>query len=84
MDRKYPFIEVDACSECNGLLGSRTLWTTAKRKRFIKLALRMRYKRFLRQPDWSEEEMDVLGTTLRTYVKMRGIARKVLLQRLAW
>lgn len=84
LDKKYPFIEVDACSECNALLGARAIWTTKKRKRFIKLALRMRYKKFLRQPSWSEDELNPLGRTLRSYVEMRAIARTVLVQRLQW
>ena len=84
LDKKYPFIEVDACHECNNLLGVRTIWTPIKRKRFIKLALRLRYKKFLRQPEWPQEELNTLGVTLRSYVERMIIARKVLLQRLTW
>lgn len=84
LDNKYPFVEVDACQECNNLLGARTLWTAKKRKKFIKRALRLRYKKFIRQPDWSQEELKALGRSLRSYVEMMSIARKVLLQRLSW
>lgn len=80
----YPFIEVDACRECNTLLGNRALWTVPKRKRFIRRALRLRYRRLLRLPAWSPEQLAELGHNMRSFVSAGLIAKAVLLDRLKW
>jgi hypothetical protein len=40
------------------------LWTIDLRKRFIKRALRSKYRRFLRMPEWTDSEPATLGASL--------------------
>src|SRR3990172_1269779 len=47
LQSRYPNNEVNACSECNGLLGCRPIWTLSERKQFIKKALQRKYKKSL-------------------------------------
>jgi hypothetical protein len=83
---RYVFLEVDACSECNGLLGSRTLWTLRERKTFIKKALARRYAKFLRIPDWNPSELAMFSerSMLRNYIERGLIVRDIVRQRLKW
>ena len=50
---KYRFAEVWSCRECNSLLGARPIWDVHRRKRFIKQALRKKYRRYLAIPELS-------------------------------
>lgn len=82
LQERFPFIEVDACRECNNLLNTRDLWTIAARKKFIRRILRIRYRRLLKLPDWTDEQLKELGRNLRSYIKASIIAKQVLLERL--
>ncbi len=66
--KRYPFVEVQCCRECNTLLGCRPLWTLTERKKFIKKALRKRYSRYLSIPDWTPEDVSDLGYTLQRLI----------------
>lgn len=84
MQKTFPFFEVDACQECNSLLGTRAIWFKSKRKRFIKLALRLRYTKLLHTPRWTEEEIAELGYTLKTTVQSGIALSEWIRQRIAW
>jgi hypothetical protein len=79
LDKKYKFIEVWCCRECNCLLGARALWTIERRKKFIKVALRKRYKKFLRIPEWTDREISRLGPGLQPVV-LNGLAIQQLIE----
>jgi hypothetical protein len=83
---RYVFIEVDACRECNSLLGARTLWTLRSRKTFIRKALSRRYAKFLRIPDWDSSELASFSqrSMLRGYIERGLIVRDIVRQRLKW
>ena len=81
---KYPFHEVTCCHECNVLLGDRALWSLPKRKKFIKRTLRIRYKRLLAAPAWTDEEKKPMGYSLKVIIEQKELMRRVLLERLSW
>lgn len=82
---RYPFIETPSCCECNSLLGARPLWTIKDRKRFLKGAIRKRYAKYLRIPDWEQGELRELGSGwLRNYVETGLLIREITKQRLSW
>lgn len=81
---RYPFTEVQCCSECNSLLGRRPLWTVVQRREFIHARLRRRYKKYLALPDWSEMELLALESTLRGSIEHGLAVKSVVLNRLAW
>lgn len=81
---KYPFKEVDACGECNGLLSDRPFWDLQKRKKFIKRALRWKYRRILALPEWTPPEKNELGYNLKTIVEIKSMNKRIVTERLAW
>ena len=81
---KWNFVEVDACRECNSLLGARQPWALAERKAKIKELLRKQYRRYLEIPEWTEVELGDLGRGLSDFVAEGQVLQKWLKQRLAW
>lgn len=84
LEKQHPFVEVHACSECNSLLGNRALWKLSQRKKFIRRALRRRYKRLLNLPNWTPEQLNELGHTLKSYVQAGLLAKIILKERISW
>jgi hypothetical protein len=83
---RFPFLEVNACRECNGLLSNLTLWTTAVRKVHIKKRLRQRYAKYLRMPAWTDSELAEYDrrSTLGSHIWRGVIIKSITKQRLAW
>jgi len=76
---------VPACGECNSLASDAIVEQTVERKREeIQLRLRGRYRKLLKMPDHSPEELAALGSTLRRSVKAKLRQRDTLIERLAW
>jgi hypothetical protein len=83
---RFPFLVVPACMECNNLLWSHPIWTIHERRKFIRKRLAQRYRRLLRMPEWSHDELDELDENgrLRQYVENSITAQAVLLDRLSY
>jgi hypothetical protein len=67
--RKKTFRQKDTvpcCQECNVLLGARLCFTIPSRAAYLLGTYERRYKKLLNQPDWSDEEIEELGPSLRT------------------
>ena len=80
----YPHAEVDACRECNCLLGARPLWRLYERKLFIKKALRKKYRKVLRMKEFSDSELAQFGYNLKTMIISRSIMAEIVRARIAW
>jgi hypothetical protein len=59
---------VPCCGECNVLLGDRLYFSIPSRAAYLLGTYERRYKKLLKQPDWSEEEIEELGPSMRTSV----------------
>jgi 5-methylcytosine-specific restriction endonuclease McrA len=77
-------IRVYACRQCNSVLGNRVYRGIVDRRDAVKDYLRRKHKRLLKSPDWTDEEIDQLGYTLRDHVKNRMELKKVVKARLSW
>jgi|SRR5215471_349074 len=77
---QYPFIEVDACRECNSALGARSLWTLRERKEYIKKFLRKKYKRLLRTSSWSDSQLGRMSPMMQRYI-LDSIKNKEIVER---
>jgi hypothetical protein len=75
---------VPACRECNSFLGKEIFATLASRKAYIRKRLRKRYKKYLNQPLWTEEEIDELGDSLRGLVNYATYEAARIRRRLAY
>ena len=84
LEKKYPFVEVHACLECNSILGARALWRLKERKDFIKKALKKKYRKHLQTAVFTDAELSEYGYNLKTYLVSGEIMRRIVRQRLAW
>lgn len=82
--RQYPFTEVQACRECNVLLGRLALWTVASRRAYIKERLARRYRKYLSIPEWTDAELFALTDSMRESVEHGIAVKKVTLNRIAY
>lgn len=76
--------EVDACRECNSALGRRPLLTITERRRYIKHYLRRKYRRYLAIPEWNEEKLMTVGSSLRMMIERNMMIRDDVRMRLRW
>ena len=77
-------VKVPACRECNSIAGAILFKTIAAKRRHIQEHLRCKYSSYLETPDWSEEELDDLGRSLRERVEAGLKVRRWVTERLAW
>jgi NTP pyrophosphatase (non-canonical NTP hydrolase) len=73
---------VDCCRECNSLLSSKALFSVPERAYEIAECLKRRYKKELKAPIWTEEELAELGQTLRKQIKAKQYLRLEILERI--
>jgi hypothetical protein len=57
---------VPCCKECNSLLSDRLYFSIPSRAAYLLGTYERRYKKLLSQPDWSNEEIEELGPSMRT------------------
>lgn len=60
---------VPACRECNLLLSNRLFLTVGSRAAFLAGAIEGRYRKVLRLPKWSEDELEDLSGPMRRTIK---------------
>lgn len=82
--RRWPFVTVASCLECNSLLGSLRLMTVIQRKAYIKKRIRDRYGKFLKAEEWTDDELSELGPSLRESVAEMMEMSKIVRKRLKW
>lgn len=59
---------VDCCRECNSLLGAVPCHTVPTRAAYLLAAIERRYKKLLREPDYTEEELEEYGPGIRASI----------------
>jgi hypothetical protein len=73
-----------ACRECNTIAG--TTWPEhfEERAAYVKRKLRLKYKKEIRTPEWSDSEMTELGRNIKGNILSWEKRRKIALERIAW
>lgn len=66
---------VFACNECNATLGHCDSEELSKRATYLEARYTSKYATLLKAPDWSEDQLDDLGSDLRSSV-IEGLARR--------
>jgi len=69
-------LTVEACRQCNGVLGNRIFPTLEDRKRAVKRYLRRKYRRLLKAPPWEDDELEEMGLGLRGYIARQQAERE--------
>jgi len=72
---------VDCCRECNTLLGAKALFSVAERAEYLANALERRYRKVLKAPYWSDEEIEELDGELKQTIKAKQFLREEILER---
>lgn len=72
---------VDCCRECNSLLGAKALFSIEERANELAECLTRRYKKELKAPIWTEEDLSDLGPTLRKQIEAKQYLRQETLER---
>lgn len=75
---------VPSCSECNGIKSDKVFDTLDDAREYVHKRLSKKYRRILKTPPWSEDELNDLGPNLRKEVKLRLKAKKWVEDRLGW
>ena len=75
---------VPSCGECNSIAGSQMFRTIGAKRRYIHWRLSRKYRRFIELPDWSDEELDEMGYSLRKSIENGLRVKEWLLKRVSW
>lgn len=75
---------VPACLECNCTAGSKVFQTLNEKRQYIKNRYRVKYKKILNAPDWTEKELGELGHSMQTYVRGCQTAKAITKARIRW
>lgn len=76
--------KVPACPECNSMAGSMVFRSFDTKRSWLHDAIRRKYAKELRVPDWTEEELAELGGKTRREVRVAGRIAELTRQRLNW
>jgi hypothetical protein len=75
---------VPACFDCNNRAGAKPFYTMASKRAYIQSKLRIKYRKLLDSPEWSEAELNELGFALRQSVRNDLLFKKRIRARIAW
>jgi hypothetical protein len=75
---------VPACGDCNSRAGAKPFYTVASKRAYIQSKLRIKYRKLLDSPEWSEAELSELGFALRQSVMNDLQFKKRIRARIAW
>jgi len=76
-------VTVPCCHECNSILGDRPILTVQERAAFLVRAYRKHYQTLLKMPEWTDEELDDLQSSLRASILHALREQAVLKNRIA-
>lgn len=75
-DAKRHFVViVPACGMCNSLLGDTLTWSITERRELCRARMRRKYRKYLRIPDWTEEEIAEFDRGMRDFIR-DGLMKK--------
>lgn len=78
------FKKLPACTECNVALGGRLLKTVSDRRRHVLRYLRQKYAKFVRMPEWTEEELGTLDPNMADDVRRHARHSRWVKSRIAY
>lgn len=81
---KYPTWVVLSCRECNNLAGRETHVSVLEKMDSIRSLRGKRYRKLLRSPEWTVDELEELSYNLRTSIEAQMRARDIVKTQLKW
>jgi len=74
---------IDSCHECNCIANNKIFNNKYEKKDYIQERLKIKYRKIINSPFWSDEEINEMGRTLRKEIIIQQLARKWILNRLS-
>ena len=75
---------VPACPECNSMGSDKVFTSLARKRAFIHQCIRRKYKKILRIPEWTRQDLGELSPELARYVVHGLKLREIIYARLRW
>lgn len=79
-----PYVKVPACIECNSALTSLNKMTLKERRAHVRGYLRKKYKKFLKIPNWDEDELAEVDPAFAKEIRASVNFANHVRARLAW
>lgn len=73
---------VSACRICNNLAGSSLFFSIPEKAKYILRRYRLRYKKVLSMPFWTQDELNEVGYSLRHGIEQSMLMRMIVLRRI--
>lgn len=77
-----PTWTVWACAECNRIALGRVFGCFAAKRDFIRKRLVQKYAKYVRMPEWTEDEIESMRGRMKCYIRGCAIMRQWVLQRI--
>lgn len=75
---------IDSCNECNNIAWNKIFQDVFAKKEYIQEKIKLKYKKVVNMPFWSEEEINELGYMLKKEIRIQQLARKWILNRMSY
>jgi hypothetical protein len=73
---------VPACNSCNNLAGVFVAFSISEKAKYITKKFKLKYKRILNAPEWTEDEMNEMDYNLKTMIWGGLVAKRMAYERL--
>lgn len=70
-----------SCKQCNSIASNKHFCTVKEKREYIQGVLRKKYKKLLKLPDWSQEELKEISYSLRSGIELRMMAKRWIVNR---
>lgn len=77
-------IKVSCCRECNSIGGNMYFRSIGAKRRYIQEQLKRRYSKYLNLPNWTEQQLEQLGWTMRQSIEQAIRLRELIKERINW
>jgi hypothetical protein len=75
---------VPSCRECNSIAADKVFFNVSSKRRYIHQRIKVRYKKLLRIPPWTDQDLSELSLELAQFVRHGLRLREIILSRLKW
>jgi 5-methylcytosine-specific restriction endonuclease McrA len=81
---RLPTYTLLACSECNQIAGGELFQSFEEKRRHIQQGLGAKWRKLIRLPEWTEDELEEMGYSMRSKIKALSAAREWAKRRTEW
>jgi len=75
---------VPCCSQCNSIANDLMFDSVEEKREHIQERLKSKYRKLLNMPEWTDEEIDEMGTTFQVDLRITMMAKKWMINRISY